>query len=129
MGLVQLKNEIQLLVTEFRDLIDETEATVEGKAKEQVLKKMSKVFAKLDKIIDCPDGVKARALTEKVKIEIGNATKVFKKKDFSQAILHRHLINASRYFDIAIKDFVETFEKNHNYIAHTNVILEELPSK
>lgn len=129
MGLVQLKNEIQSLINEFRGLISETESTFEGKAKEQVLKKTAKVFAKLDRIIDSPDGLKARALMEKAKNEINNAMKVFKKKDFSQTILHRHLINANRYFDIAMKDFVETFEKNHSYIAHTNVTLEELPSK
>jgi len=117
------KVELQELTTEFKASISEAKSGVE---KEQSFKKALKSVNKLEKIFSTStEGHKASAILEKVKDEINNSMKLIKKKEPSENLLNRSIANAARYYDIAVKDFIENFIKSHDNIDHINVIEEE----
>lgn len=119
------KIELQELSTEFKACIQEAKSGFE-KEKEQALKKATKSVNKVEKIFSTStEGHKAIAILEKVKDEINNSLKLLKKKEPSENHFNRCIANSARYFDIAVKDFIENFIKAHDNIDHINVIEEE----
>lgn len=119
------KAELQELGNEFKSCIAEAKGGFE-KEKEAALKKALKTVTKVEKIFSSStEGHKAIAIMEKVKDEINNSVKLLKKKESGEHLLNRSYLNAQRYYDIAVKDFVENFIKSHANIDHTNVVEEE----
>lgn len=119
------KTELQELTNEFKTCIQEAKGGFE-KEKEQALKKATKSVNKIEKIFSTSrEGHKAKAILEKAKDEINNSLKLLKRKEPSENFLNRSIANAARYYDIAVKDFVENFVKSHDNIDHVNVIEED----
>ena len=119
------KTELQELTTEFKACIQEAKGGFE-KEKEQALKKATKSVNKIEKIFSTSsEGHKAIAILEKVKDEINNSLKSLKRKEPSENYLNRSIANSARYYDIAVKDFIENFVKSHDNIDHANVIEED----
>jgi hypothetical protein len=124
MGLYS-KVELAELVAEFKASIQEAKSGFE-KEKEQAFKKAVKAVNKIEKFFSAStEGHRAIAILEKVKDEINNSLKFLKRKEPSENLLNRSIANAARYYDIAVKDFVENFIKSHDNIAHINVLEED----
>ena len=119
------KVELQELTTEFKACIVEAKSGFE-KEKEQALKKALKSVNRIEKIFSTStEGHKAIAIVEKVKDEINNSLKSLKRKEPSENFLNRSITSAARYYDIAVKDFIENFIRSHDNIDHSNVVEEE----
>lgn len=119
------KAELQELTTEFKASMLEVKSGVE-REKEQGFRKALKSVNRLEKMFSTStEGHKAIAILEKVKDEINNSMKLIKRKEPSENLLNRSIANAVRYYEIAVKDFVENFIKTHDNIDHINVIEEE----
>lgn len=121
------KVELQELTTEFKaSILEAKSGSGIEKEREHSFKKALKSVNRLEKMFSTStEGHKAIAILEKVKDEINNSMKFIKKKEPSENLLNRSVANAVRYYDIAVKDFIENFIKSHDNIDHINVIEEE----
>jgi len=121
------KVELQELTNEFKASIAEAKSGGSvDRDREHCFKKALKSVNRLEKMFSTStEGHKATAILEKAKDEINNSMKIIKKKEFAENLLNRSIANAVRYYDIAVKDFIENFIKSHDNIDHINVMEEE----
>lgn len=115
------KKELEELGKEFKSSMEEAKNAFD-KEKDVAFKKALKVISKIEKIfaLNVQDQ-KAKIIVEKVKDEINSCMKHAKKKESGEALLNRSYLNAFRYFDIALKEFVENCIQANANIDHVNI--------
>ncbi|PCJ58469.1 MAG: hypothetical protein COA79_13190 [Planctomycetota bacterium] len=95
--------------------------------KEQNIKKTIKTIIRFEKYINTVfKDFKTATLLEKAKLELGEVIKLSKKKDASIQNINRYIASATRYYEIALRDFKIQFAKSNDFISHDRKIIDPL---